>query len=213
MMTLFLLSILSLDTILNQPALSPAQCGIYVIDLKSDKVVYAYNSQKLMIPASNMKIISTGACLTYLGPEFRFTTKLAISGMVNEGKLVGDIVLIGGGDPTFSIYGMQQFVQVIKSKKITEVIGNIVVDDTYFTEMSLNGNNFRFERLPVGWAWHYLDARYAAEVSALSFNKNVVNVRMEATDIGDTAKVTLQPDIRYVVLTSDMITKAGDDSI
>lgn len=213
MIILCLLSILSLDTILNQPALLPAQCGICVIDLKSDKVVYGHSSQKLMIPASNMKLVTTGASLTYLGPDFRSTTKLAINGAVSDGKLIGDIVLFGGGDPMFSIYGMKQFVQAIKSRKITEVVGSIVVDDTYFTEMSLNGNNFRFERLPVGWAWHYLDARYAPEVSALSFNRNVVNVRMAATGVGNAANVTLEPATRYVTLISDMITKTGEDSI
>jgi len=213
MMILLLLSALSLDSILDNPALNPAQCGICVIDLQSDKVVYAYNSQKLMIPASNMKIISTGASLTYLGPRFRYTTRLALNGTVSDGKLVGDVILIGGGDPTFNIYGLEQFVKAINNRNITEIVGNIVVDDTYFTEMSLNGNNFRFERLPVGWAWHYLDARYAPEVSALSFNKNIVNVRMESTKIDEPACVSIQPQTNYITLISDMITIAGDDSI
>lgn len=213
MILIFLLSALSLDTILDHPSLDPAQCGICVIDLKNDKVVYAYNSQKLMIPASNMKIISTGASLTYLGPDFRYVTKLAINGVVSERKLVGDIVLIGGGDPTFNIYGLEKFVKIIKNRNINEIVGNIIVDDTYFTEMSLNGNNFRFERLPVGWAWHYLDARYAPEISALSFNKNVVNVRMEPTKAGEPANVSIQPMTNYITLISDMITKDGDDSI
>ncbi|MBN2619824.1 D-alanyl-D-alanine carboxypeptidase/D-alanyl-D-alanine-endopeptidase [candidate division WOR-3 bacterium] len=213
MIILALLSMLSLDSILNQPALSPAQCGICVMDLTHDRVVYAYNSQKVMVPASNMKLVSTGASLTFLGPEFRYTTKLAMRGAVHEGKLIGDILLIGGGDPTFTTYGIKHFIQAVKTRNINEIVGNVVVVDTYFTEMSLNGNSFRFERLPVGWAWHYLDARYAPEVSALSFHRNVVNVRMEATEAGKPALVTLQPSTQYVTLVSDMFTKEGEDSI
>jgi PBP4 family serine-type D-alanyl-D-alanine carboxypeptidase len=210
---LFFMSMLSLDTILDDPALQPAQYGICVIDLHKDKVIYAYNSQKLMVPASNMKLITTATSLTYLGPEFRYVTRLALNGVVSEGKLIGDIIMMGGGDPTFNRYGLEQFVRTLKERNITAIVGNIVIDDSYFTEMSLNGNSFRFERLPVGWAWHYLDARYAPEISALSYNRNVVNVRMEATTVNEMANISMQPATGYVTLLSDMITKSGEDSI
>ncbi|MCK4251770.1 D-alanyl-D-alanine carboxypeptidase/D-alanyl-D-alanine-endopeptidase [candidate division WOR-3 bacterium] len=213
MIVLLFVSILSIDSILTPPELSNAQYGICVLDLSNDRVVYVRNSQKLLVPASNMKIITTGASLCFLGPEYRFKTMLAINGKIKKNKLHGDIIITGGGDPTFSLENLEQFVLTIKKHKIKEITGNIILDDSYFTDISLNGNSFTFERLPIGWAWHYLDARYAPEISALSMNKNCVNVKMKSTKPGDYADVTIEPETDYVRLINNMITKQGEDSI
>jgi D-alanyl-D-alanine carboxypeptidase/D-alanyl-D-alanine-endopeptidase (penicillin-binding protein 4) len=207
------LSLYSIDSILARPELNSAQVGVYVLNLSNDSVVYARNSQKILIPASNMKIVTTGACLTLLGPTYRFKTRLAIRGELKKNELNGDIIIVGGGDPSFSLENLEQFVLAVKSNKIDEIKGNIILDDSYFTEISLLGNSFIFERLPRGWAWHYLDARYAPEISALSMNKNCVSVRMEATELDDYADVKIEPETGYVKLVSDMITKEGEDSI
>ena len=203
MIILFILSTLSIDSFLNKPELKPAQVGIYFFDLDNDSVIYAHNDQKVFIPASNMKIVTTGAALYFLGPDYRFKTHLALCGKVKGGKLSGDVVIIGGGDPQFSLNDLAQFVSTITNLGIKEITGDIIVIDEYFTD----------ERLPTGWAWHYLDARYAPEISALSMNHNCVNVRMEATKIGDYARVSIEPETKYVKLINKMKTKTGDDSI
>lgn len=202
-MLLLILSSLAFDSILNQPWLEHAHVGMIVLDLDSDSVVYARNCQKLLVPASNTKIVTSAAALMFLGQDFRFKTRLGIDGQLRSGKLRGDVFVSGGGDPGFSLDDLEQFVSALKKRGIMNIEGNIILDDSYFTD----------ERLPVGWAWHYLDARYAAEVSALSINRNVVNVRMEATSIGKPANVMIEPSTGYVELVSEMITKSGDDSI
>lgn len=213
MMLFFFIHALAIDSILNQPALKTAQSGVYILNLSNDSLVYARNSQKLLIPASNMKIITTGASLSYLGPDYQYTTRLGIRGSIDGKRLNGDIVILGGGDPTLSIADINRFVLKIKGKGIEEVTGDIVVSEDFFKDMSLHGNTFTSERLPTGWAWHYLDARYAAEISALSMNKNYVNVNIKATDIGEYADVTLEPETQYVLLVNEMRTKEGKDSI
>ena len=202
-MILLLFLSLSLDSILRQPELQPAQVGIIVLDLKKDSVVYAYNHQKNFIPASNVKIITGAAALIFLGPDYRFKTKIVLDGMMKKNKWDGDIVVIGGGDPGFSLEDLELFVSAVKDHGISSVTGDIILVDDYFTG----------ERLPVGWAWHYLDARYAAEISALSVNRNVVNVRIKATKVGEQANVNIEPATRYVKLENAMRTKVGEDSI
>ncbi|KPJ73745.1 hypothetical protein AMJ52_03370, partial [candidate division TA06 bacterium DG_78] len=91
----------------------------------------------------------------------------------------------------------------LSSIGIKEITGDIILVDDYFVD----------ERLPMGWSRHYFDARYAPEISALSVNHNCVNVKIEATTIGDYAKVTIEPKTEYVTLINKMITLAGDDSI
>jgi D-alanyl-D-alanine carboxypeptidase/D-alanyl-D-alanine-endopeptidase (penicillin-binding protein 4) len=203
MILLLLWSVLSLDSILNQPQLKPASYGIYISRLDNNRTIFQVNSDKLLVPASNMKIITTAAALYYLGPDFHYKTRLAIRGIVRNAILHGDLVLIGGGDPKFSLMDAGRFVERVKSLGIREVTGNIIVVDDYFTR----------ERLPVGWAWHYLDAKYAPEISALSMNENVVNVKMEATQPGAPVKVTMEPETRYVRLVNRMLTRVGSDSM
>lgn len=203
MIILFIISIVSIDSIISQPELDFAQVGICVLDLERDSVIYARNCRTLFIPASNMKIVATGAALCYLGPDFRFKTRLATLGKIKKNKLDGDIILIGGGDPTFNTEHLEHFVATLNDKMIREITGDIILDDSYFSD----------ERLPIGWAWHYLDARYAPEISALSVNKNCVTVRMKATRLGLPADVLMEPVTNYVKLVNNMITKAGEDSI
>jgi len=203
MIILFIISIASIDSVISQPELDFAQVGICVLDLERDSVIYARNCRTLLIPASNMKIVTTGAALCYLGPDFRFKTRLAAKGKMKKNKLDGDIILIGGGDPTFSTEHLEHFVAILQNNKIKEITGDIILDDSYFSD----------ERLPIGWAWHYLDARYAPEISALSVNKNCVTVKMNATRLGLPADVVIEPETDYVKLVNNMITKAGDDSI
>jgi len=202
-MILLLVLSLSIDSILIQPELQRAQTGIIVVDLKKDSVVYAYNHQKNLVPASNVKIITGAAALTFLGPDYRLKTKMILDGMMKRNTLQGDIIMIGGGDPGFSLGDLDFFVAAVKDRGISKVTGDIVLVDDYFTG----------ERLPVGWAWHYLDARYAAEISALSLNRNVVNVHIEATKLGELADVVIEPATRYVKLVNEMRTKSGMDSI
>lgn len=213
MIILWLLSILTVDSVLSQPELANAQYGLCVVDLETDNVVYARNARKLFIPASNMKIVTTAAILKFLDRDFRFKTLLATKGKIKKKKLHGDVVIIGGGDPTLGLDGIGQFVTALSDKRIQAITGNIIVIDNLFQDIALNKNTFRYERLPVGWAWHYLDARYAPEISALSLNKNTVNVKMKATKRGEFAEVSIEPVTEYVTLFSDMITKAGEDSI
>jgi len=202
-MILLLIFSLSIDSVLNQPKLQRAQVGMIVMDLNGDSVIYARNSQKSLIPASNVKIITSATALTFLGPEFRFKTWLGLRGKMHGSVWDGDVVTVGAGDPSFGLEAIEQFVMTIKQNGISRIKGDIILVDDYFTD----------ERLPIGWAWHYLDARYAAEISALSMNRNVINVHIEATAIGQTANVYIEPCTKYVEVVNEMITKAGDDSI
>ncbi|MGD9380401.1 MAG: D-alanyl-D-alanine carboxypeptidase/D-alanyl-D-alanine-endopeptidase [candidate division WOR-3 bacterium] len=202
-MILLLLASLSLDSIINQPELQHVQVGMIVIDLERDSVVYARECRRNLVPASNVKIVTSAAALTFLGRDFRFKTRLGLSGRRQRNKWDGDVIVVGGGDPSFGLEDLEHFVTTLKDQGIASIAGNLILDDGYFTD----------ERLPIGWAWHYLDARYAAEISALSLNRNVVNVHIRATTPGEPANVSIEPPTRYVRLVNSMRTRASDDSI
>lgn len=191
------------DSLLNQPMLDAAQVSVAFFDLNADTFVYVRNHRKVLIPASNMKILTTAAALHFLGGDFRFTTILAQNGAFRQGTLRGDLVLIGGADPDFDLPHLRALVQKVSDRGIIVVDGDIVVVDDYFTE----------ERLPVGWAWHYLDARYGAEISALSLHKNCVTVKIQGTSIDSLAVVEIEPRTDYVRVQNTMKTRSNGDSI
>ncbi|MEO0184939.1 MAG: D-alanyl-D-alanine carboxypeptidase/D-alanyl-D-alanine-endopeptidase [candidate division WOR-3 bacterium] len=203
MIIFFLITSLSLDTILNTPELSNSFYGICIVNLESQDTIFESNANKLLVPASNMKIVTTAAALYFLGTNFQFKTRLFLRGEIKERRLYGDIIVQGEGDPTFSLTNLERFVSRIENYGIKEITGSICIVDDYFTN----------ERLPVGWSWHYLDAKYAPEISALSLNKNVVSVRIRPTSIGEYASVSLFPQTGYVQLVNNMKTTATNDSI
>jgi D-alanyl-D-alanine carboxypeptidase/D-alanyl-D-alanine-endopeptidase (penicillin-binding protein 4) len=202
-MILLLIFSLSFDSLLNQPELNPAQISMIVLDLDKDSVIYAYDCKKNMVPASNVKIVTAAAALSLLGSEYRYVTRLVLTGSRQKDRWKGDLIVIGGGDPSFGLEDLEQFVATVSSMGISGITGDMILKDDYFTG----------ERLPIGWAWHYLDARYAPEISALSVNRNVVNVHMEGTRPGAPAQVYVEPATGYVNLINNLTTKRGEDSI
>ena len=77
--------------------------GIEVVDLASGKTLYSLNADKLFIPASNTKLFTTAAGLALIGPDYRFHTTLESTGTVDRyGRLSGDLVIVGRGDPNLS---------------------------------------------------------------------------------------------------------------
>ena len=92
-----------IDAILSQPELARGYWGIEITSLSSGKVLYALNSDKLFTPASNTKLFTTAAALALIGPDYKFRTSVETSGSLDKyGRLAGDLVLVGRGDPTLS---------------------------------------------------------------------------------------------------------------
>ena len=82
----------TLDTLVDgNPNTARSSIGIYVVDLKTGKPIYARNENRLFLPASNMKLFTTALAFEKLGPDYRFETHL-----VQEPS--GDLTLIGSGD-------------------------------------------------------------------------------------------------------------------
>ena len=74
----------SVDEIVADPAFAQAVVGICVMDANGN-ILAGHNQEKMLVPASNMKLISTGAALHILGPEHSFETTLAYDGVIEEG--------------------------------------------------------------------------------------------------------------------------------
>ena len=179
-----------LDRIFSDPLLTRALVGVRVESLARSGVVYERNSAALVMPASNLKLFTLAASAERLGWDFRFETRLEAVGTVADGVLDGDLVVVGGGDPTIRSedFGpspvFAEWADALKQAGIREVKGRLIGDDHVFDHA----------RLGAGWAWDYLADGYAAPISGLSYNENVAVVRAFPGEApGDPVHVEVSP--------------------
>ncbi len=163
----------------NSAAAQNGKVGVYIQVLKTGRVVYSENALKPMIPASNLKVVTTAAALDLLGPDFRYLTELRGGAADAQGVLHGDLYLKGQGDPTMCLPYVAPtapwkfFVKNLKDKGVRRIEGDLVGDDSAFDR----------EYIGQGWFDRYLLDSYAAPVSALSLNSNVVELTITSQGV------------------------------
>ncbi|HTK95353.1 MAG TPA: D-alanyl-D-alanine carboxypeptidase, partial [Terriglobales bacterium] len=92
-----------IEQILAAPDVARGFWGVEIVSLQTGKVVYEQNADKLFVPASNTKLFTTAATFALIGPDFRFKTDVETTGSIDKyGRLTGDLVLVGRGDPNLS---------------------------------------------------------------------------------------------------------------
>jgi len=92
-----------IQKVMARPEFARSNFGIEFYDLETGKVVYALNADKLFVPASTTKLLTEGAVLAKLGPDYRFHTCIYRTGPIDKhGKLKGNLILVASGDPNLS---------------------------------------------------------------------------------------------------------------
>src|SRR3954464_1462160 len=203
-----------IETILAQPDLARGFWGIEIASATTGKVLYSLNSSKLFTPASNTKLFTTAAALALIGPDYKFRTTVETNGSLDKyGRLTGDVILIGRGDPTLSgrelpytthtqrdadpTKVLEQLADELAKKGVKYVDGDLIADDSYFA----------FERYGDGWSQDDLVWADGAPVSALTINDNVVFVNILPADrAGDRAFVSITPFAEYYRIDNRIMT-------
>lgn len=180
----------ALDSIFNDTAFASAHWGVLVRSLETGETLYARNAGKMFVPASNMKIVTASAVLAALGPDYRYATRVAAAGSVRDGVLHGDLVVIGGGDPTISdrFHGdvrtvFRAWADSLRAHGVRRITGAVIGNDDVFDDVALGR----------GWAWDDLPDSYSAEVGGLELNEGFVTVRVSPAPGQRAAAVTTLP--------------------
>lgn len=198
----------ALDSVFADTAFRRASWGVLVRDPRTGETLYRQGAERMLVPASNMKVVTGAAALEALGPDWRFRTTVAAGGPVQGGVLRGDLVVRGGGDPTIGArFGggdaravFRAWADSLRARGITRVAGRVVGNDDVFDDVPLGR----------GWAWDDLGAGYSAEVGGLEFNEGVVEVRVApGARAGEPARVTLSPPTSYVPVENRVVTVAA----
>ncbi|MFN9504404.1 MAG: D-alanyl-D-alanine carboxypeptidase, partial [Rubrivivax sp.] len=74
--------------------------GIEVQAVHTGETLLSLNPQQTVPLASTAKLVTSAAALDLLGPTFTWKTQVYLDGDLQDGKLHGDLVVVGGGDPT-----------------------------------------------------------------------------------------------------------------
>ncbi|MBZ0199502.1 MAG: D-alanyl-D-alanine carboxypeptidase/D-alanyl-D-alanine-endopeptidase [Ignavibacteriaceae bacterium] len=197
-----------IDSLLNDPRFGNAHLGVLIKSQSSGKVLYERNAGKLFMPASNEKILTTSGALIKLGTDFKFKTLLTYSGVIQDSLLNGDLIVFGDGDPT--LYSrfyktpdevFHRWAKLLKQNGVKKISGNIIGDDNAFDD----------EPIGYGWSHDGLDSWYSAEISALQFNENYVDLVITPPS-DKNSNCTITPNVNssyFNIIDSTVVTDAG----
>jgi D-alanyl-D-alanine carboxypeptidase/D-alanyl-D-alanine-endopeptidase (penicillin-binding protein 4) len=177
----------ALDAVLAAPLLEHAFVGAMVVSLRSGETWYSHNADKRFMPASNTKLFTTSSALEYLDPRQRFQTRVVLTGKVSQqpDNWNGDLILVGGGDPSLKATDLEQLARDTATSGIRLIWGDLLTDATLFQGPG---------RGP-GWGWDWEGDYYAAPASALTVNEGRLEVTVKPADKdGRAPAVTLFPD-------------------
>lgn len=185
-----------IDQLLDDTYNDNAHWGVYITSLKTGKIWYSRNYNKLFMPASNTKLITTTAAFKLLGPDYTYRTPLYYQGTIQNGCLQGNLIVVGKGDPSISpsLYSnvnqvFEGWCQEIKKLGIQRIDGQLIGQTHLFSD----------EILGQGWSWDYQSDYYAAQIGALCFNDNVIEIKVNYNPAkSEPWDIVMTPDSTYL---------------
>ncbi len=179
------------------------QFGVMAISLTKGDTLFQHDAGIPLMPASTMKMLTSAAAFERFGPRYQFSTDVLYDGTLGaDGTLSGNVYLRGDGDPSLSgryMAGgpeapMNFLADQLVSRGVRRITGEVVGDASAFDDA----------KIPEGWLTRYLQAGYAARVSGLSLNENLVWVTITP---GGGAK--LEPATSAIQLVNNVRTVPG----
>jgi D-alanyl-D-alanine carboxypeptidase/D-alanyl-D-alanine-endopeptidase (penicillin-binding protein 4) len=185
-----------LESIVTAQKIRLSEAGIRIVSVRSGKTLFDSFGDKLFVPASNAKLVTTAAALHLLGREHRFQTRLYTRGAIEGKTLEGDLVVVGGGDPDISgrnhggdpCFLFKQWAAKLRQLGIRRVRGRLIGDASAFDAQYVHPS----------WPKDQLEKWYCAPVSALALNDNCLDATVKAgPQVGEPPQVTIMPSTGY----------------
>ena len=189
----------ALQHYLNNANLRGSKVSVCVVDVSDKVTLAAIQADRGMIPASNMKLVTTATALDVLGEDFKFSTKLKMLG-VGDAPAADNLpalLIVGDGDPSFGSptvlkaagYNVDQlmgwWLDAVDDTGIDQ-FGQIIIDDRIFE----NGPE---QRVHPSWPKNQLHYRYCAQVMGINFFENAFRIQATPTRRGQDARISMYP--------------------
>ncbi len=170
-------------SVLNVRNVPDPSLSIYVENLESGESTLTWNEEQPRNPASVAKLLTTLVALDTLGPSYRWKTVVYVQGDVVDGKLDGNLLLKGYGDPFLVTERVWQMLRQIRQSGIQHIEGDLILDDSYFSVDATDPAEFDGEPLRA----------YNVQPNALLTNFKVVRYVFEPDPASQAVRVTLDP--------------------
>lgn len=184
----------------NDPAFKGAAVAICVSEAGSGNELFSHNADQSLVPASTLKIFTTGAALQTLGRDFRFLTRIGFTGTFDQasGRINGDLVIAGSGDPTLnSSYFSEKNIlrswpELLRKAGVKEISGNVI------------GYAGSWERrVPDQWIWADIGNYFGSIPNGLSFSDNKYTIQLSSGEPGSAARVlSIHPQYVHTKITA-----------
>ncbi|MCM3729439.1 D-alanyl-D-alanine carboxypeptidase/D-alanyl-D-alanine-endopeptidase [Neobacillus cucumis] len=191
--------------IMKDPALQGAIAGISVRSAANGAILYDYQGDVRLRPASNMKLLTAAAALKVLGENYTFATEVQTDAKEIKKTIQGNLYLKGNGDPTLLKDDFDNMAMAIEKLGVKKIKGNLVADDSRYDHI----------RYSLDMPWSDESTYYGAQISALTvsptkdYDSGSIKVKVEpGSRIGDKVKVTVTPKSNYVKIINRSVTVA-----
>jgi D-alanyl-D-alanine carboxypeptidase/D-alanyl-D-alanine-endopeptidase (penicillin-binding protein 4) len=196
-----------IEEVVRQPAIEPGFFAVKIVSLDTGKVIYEQSANKFVRPASNMKLYTVAAAFDRLTPDYHFMTSVYAKEKVDEGKIKGDLIIYGRGDPSFAarfnngdyFKGIDDLADRIVAAGVKRIKGDLVGDESFFNGAPLGS----------GWEWEDLQWSYGAQVSALTVNDNAIDLTVKPGEkVGAPAVYGTGPPATFMTISNRVMTSA-----
>ena len=187
---------------LGDACLANARTALVVRDLGTGQTLFRRNGASPLVPASNMKLVTSAAALTLLGAEHQLVTRVKADRRPDDRGGVGTLYLVGGGDPSLGVDSLYLIARALAAAGVREV-DRIVADASLFDGP---------QRVP-SWPERNHPYWYGAPCSALSAHFNVVAVHARAGAAGEAPEVWADPFPSYFEVVARVRTGRGPLSV
>ena len=185
----------------------PVRQSIKFVRVSDASVIYEFDANLRVSPASVTKLVTAAAALSKFGPAHTFATRLVHSGQRKGAVIVGNLFAIGDGDPLLVSEKLWQMAADLRAMGISKIDGDIVVDNSLFDAETRDESREEGARASAN--------AYDAPVSAFAVNFNTLAVTVSPGEkSGAPARVRPDPvDLDGVTIESSVkTTAAGSDT-
>jgi serine-type D-Ala-D-Ala carboxypeptidase/endopeptidase (penicillin-binding protein 4) len=165
-----------LVAVLHEMPLNRTKVGVEVMQASNGDVLFAHNAAVQFNPASNTKMLTTAAAMSYLGADFRYHTVLYGPEPDADGVVHGDVVLRGSGDPSLTTSDVAEIAHALSARGVQRIEGDLFADPRFHAR------------------GHKPDDAGDGE-GALILNRNTYGVRVRPGDVGHPAIVSVEPKV------------------
>jgi serine-type D-Ala-D-Ala carboxypeptidase/endopeptidase (penicillin-binding protein 4) len=179
--------------VLHEPPLNRTRVGVEVMQASNGDVLFAHNAATRFNPASNTKMLTTAAAMSYLGADFRYHTALYGPEPDADGVVHGDVVLRGSGDPSLTTTDLAVVARALSARGVQRIEGDLYADPRFHVRGHKPNDPGEGE-------------------GALILNRNTYGIRVRPGEVGRPAIVTVDPKVELFGIENQTTTVQGKRS-